>query len=128
MLQIPLPQTQRWTDNTDLRQTHPVPLLGTLTLVEPTPHAGLLPQVAGLALDGHGAIEDRQERLHPCSVLDADDLHVALLHALRYVSELLIGHRRPSVGRPAVRLPPVCQADVRHLLLLTIPQGENRIT
>jgi hypothetical protein len=60
--------------------------------------------VAGLALDGHGAVEDRQERLYPCSVVDADDLHVDLSHALGYVSELLIGHRRPSVGRPAIRL------------------------
>lgn len=52
-------------------------------------------------------IKDRQDRLHPCSVVDADNLHVALSHALRYVSELLIGHGRPSVGRPAIRLPGV---------------------
>ena len=57
--------------------------IATLTLIEPKPNAGLLEQVAGLALDGHGAIEDREERLHACSVVDADDLGFAISHGPR---------------------------------------------
>jgi hypothetical protein len=55
----------------------------------------------------HRAIKDRQERLHLCPVVDADDLHVALLHGLRYLGELLIGHGRPSVGRTHMLVNPL---------------------
>ena len=62
-------------------------------------------------------------------VTEDQDLHLPGVHRPP-ASTINSGTRRSArqTNDQTIRTAPVCQADVRHLLLLTIPQGENRIT